>query len=141
MAEPKTKETTASVSAFLDKVADERRRNDCYAVLDIMRAATKEEPKMWGPSIVGFGKYHYKGASGREGEWPIIGFSPRKANLTLYLMGGFDSFPDLMKRLGKYKTSTGSCLYLNKLEDVDLGVLKKLVAQSVKTMAPRRIKQ
>lgn len=138
MSEPKTKETSESVSAFLDKVTDERRRNDCYAVRDIMRAATKEEPKMWGTSIVGFGKYHYKGASGREGEWPIIGFSPRKGNLTIYLMGGFESFPELMKRLGKYKTGK-SCLYVNKLEDLDVGVLKKLVAQSVKYMAPRRI--
>ncbi len=140
MAEPKTKETTESVSAFLDKVADERRRNDCYAVAEIMRAVTKEEPKMWGPSIVGFGRYHYKGASGREGEWPIIGFSPRKDNLTLYIMGGFDSWPELMKRLGKCKTGK-SCLYVKKLEDIDVGVLRKLVTQSVKQMAPRRIKK
>ena len=141
MAEPKTKETTESVSAFLDGVADKQRRNDCYKVVDIMKAATKEEPKMWGPSIVGFGRYHYKGASGREGEWPIIGFSPRKAALTLYLMGGvLDSAPDLMERLGKHKNSKG-CLYIKKLEDVDVAVLKKLVAQSVKSMAPRRIKK
>ena len=140
MAEPKTKETNESVSQFLDKVADPQRREDCYAVADIMRAVTKEEPKMWGTSIVGFGRYHYKGKSGREGEWPIIGFSPRKAALTLYLMGGLNASPDLMERLGKYKTG-GGCLYINKLADVDVRVLKKLVAQSVKLMAPRRIKQ
>jgi hypothetical protein len=140
MTEPKTKETTESVSAFLDKVADERRRHDCYAVTDIMRAVTKEEPKMWGTSIVGFGRYHYKYDSGREGDMPITGFSPRKGDLTLYIMGGFDAAPELMKRLGKYKTGK-SCLYIKKLEDVDVGVLRKLVAQSVKSMAPRRIKK
>lgn len=139
MADQKTKETSESVSAFLDKVADERRRADCFAVVDIMRAVTKEEPKMWGPSIVGFGRYHYKYESGREGDSPITGFSPRKGDLTLYIMGGFESSPDLMKRLGKYKTGK-ACLYIKKLEDVDLGVLRKLVAQSVKLMAPRRIK-
>lgn len=139
MAELKTKETTESVSAFLDKVADKQRRADCYAVVDIMRAVTKEEPKMWGTSIVGFGRYHYKGASGRGGDWPIAGFSPRKAALTLYLMG-LHSSPDLMERLGKYKTGKG-CLYINKLADVDLSVLRKLVARSVKLLAPQRIKQ
>ncbi len=140
MAELKTKETTESVSAFLDKIADKQRREDCLAVVDLMRAVTKEEPKMWGTSIVGFGRYRYKYESGREGEWPITGFSPRKGNLTLYIMGGFDSVPELMERLGKYKTSKG-CLYIRKLENVDLGVLRKLVAQSVKLMAPRRIKK
>lgn len=140
MAELKTKLTTESVTAFLDKVADEQRRKDCYAVLDIMRAVTKEEPKMWGPSIVGFGSYHYKGASGREGDWLLTGFSPRKGDLTLYIMGGLDSFPELMQRLGKYKSSKG-CVYLKKLADVDVGVLRKLVAQSVKKMAPQRVKK
>jgi hypothetical protein len=140
MAEPKTKETNESVSAFLGKIADKQRREDCFAVVDIMRAVTKEEPKMWGTSIVGFGRYHHKGASGREAEWPITGLSPRKAALTLYFMGGFESSPELMERLGKYKHSKG-CLYIKKLADVDVSVLKKLVAQSVKFMAPRRIKQ
>lgn len=140
MAELKTKETTESVSAFLDKIADQQRREDCLAVADIMRAVTKEEPKMWGTSIVGFGRYRYQYDSGREGEWPITGFSPRKGDLTLYILGGFDSAPELMKRLGKYKTSK-SCLYIKKLEDVDRSVLRKLVAHSVKLMAPKRIKQ
>jgi hypothetical protein len=138
MAELKTKETTASVSKFIDKIADPVRREDCRAVADIMRDVTGEEPKMWGSSIVGFGRYHYKYASGREGDWPITGFSPRKGDLTLYIMGGFDSFSDLMKDLGKYKTGK-SCLYIKKLADIDLGVLRKLVKQSVKLMSSQRV--
>ena len=140
MAELKTKETTNSVSAFLEKVADEGRRADCRAVVDIMQSVIKEEPRMWGSSIVGFGRYHYKGKSGREGEWPITGFSPRKGDLTLYIMGGFDKFPELMKGVGKYRTGK-SCLYIRKLSDVDVKVLRKLVAQSVKLMAPKRIRR
>lgn len=140
MAELKTKETTESVSAFIAKITDKERREDCLAVIDIMRAVTKEEPKMWGSSIVGFGRYRYKYASGREGDWMITGFSPRKGALTLYILGGFASFSDLMPRLGKYKTS-GACLHIKKMADVDWGVLKKLVAQSVKLMASQRIKQ
>lgn len=107
MAELKTKETNESVAAFIDKVADTKRREDCRAVIAIMRDVTKEEPKMWGSSIVGFGRHRYKYASGREGEWMIAGFSPRKGDLTLYILGGFDKFADLMPRLGKYKTSGG----------------------------------
>jgi len=140
VAELKTKETSASVSAFLAKIADETRRKDCLAVADIMRDVTKEEPKMWGSSIVGFGRYRYKYDSGREGEYMITGFSPRKGDLTLYIMPGFEPFPDLMKRLGKYKTGK-SCLYIKKLADVDVRVLKELVSKSVKKMAPQRIQQ
>ena len=139
MAELKTKETTASVSEFIDKIADPQRREDCRAVADIMRDVTGEEPKMWGSSIVGFGRYHYKYASGREGDWMITGFSPRKGDLTLYIMGGFDSFSDLLKDLGKYKTGK-SCLYIKKLADIDVGVLRKLVKKSVKLMASQRVK-
>lgn len=139
MAELKTKETAASVSAFIKKIADKQRREDCLAVIDIMRDVTKEEPKMWGSSIVGFGRYHYKYASGREGDFMITGFSPRKADLTVYILGGLDSFSDLTERLGKHKTK-GSCLHIKKVADVDLGVLKKLIARSVKLMAPQRIK-
>ena len=138
MAELKTKETTASVSAFLNQIADEGRREDCLAVVEIMRAVTKEEPKMWGSSIVGFGRYHFKYESGREGDWMITGFSPRKGDLTLYLMGGFDKFPDLMKNLGKYKTGKG-CLYIKKLAEVDTKVLRKLVKESVKLKASKRV--
>jgi hypothetical protein len=139
VAELKTKETQESVSAFLEKIPDKDRRQDCLAVVDIMRDVTGEEPKMWGSSIVGFGRYRYKYESGREAEWMITGFSPRKGDLTLYILGGFDSLSDLMMRLGKYKTGK-SCLYLKKLEDVDLNVLKKLVAKSVRLMAPKRIR-
>ncbi|MGH9929618.1 MAG: DUF1801 domain-containing protein [Pyrinomonadaceae bacterium] len=138
MAEPKTRETTESVSSFLDRIADKGRREDCLVVLDIMRAVTKEEPKMWGSSIVGFGRYRYKYKSGREGEWMITGFSPRKSDLTFYILGGFDKFSDLMKSLGKYKTGK-SCLYIKRLADVDVDVLRKLVTKSVKLMAPKRI--
>ncbi len=138
MAEPKTKPTAESVSAFLDRVEDKNRRDDCLAVIDIMKEVTKEEPTMWGSSIVGFGRYRYKYESGREAEWMITGFSPRKGDLTLYIMPGFESFPDLMKRLGKHKTGK-SCLYIKKLADVDLKVLRELVEKSVKTMANKRV--
>lgn len=140
MAELKTKETGESVTAFINKIADQTRREDCLAVIDLMRKVTKEEPKMWGTSIVGFGRYRYKYESGREGEWPIAGFSPRKGDLTLYLIGGFDKFSDLMKSLGKYKTGK-SCLYIKKLADVDVNVLKKLVTKSVNLKAGKRIRK
>ena len=106
-AELKTKVNKASVEGFLNKVKDEAIRNDCFEILKIMKQVTKEEPKMWGSSIVGFGSYHYKGKSGREGDWMLTGFSPRKQNLTLYLLGGFDEQKDLLKKLGKHKTSVG----------------------------------
>jgi hypothetical protein len=133
MAELKTKKTEASVEDFLNGIKDEQVRGDCLVIAKIMKQVTKAEPKMWGTSIVGFGEYHYKGASGREGDWPLTGFSPRKQNLTLYLMGGFKAQADLLKKLGKHKTSVG-CLYIKKLEDVDLKVLKELVTSSVQTM-------
>lgn len=136
MAEPKTKPTAASVSAFLNKVSDKGRREDCLAVLDIMKEVTGEEPQMWGSSIVGFGRYHYKYQSGRGGEWMITGFSPRKSDLTLYIMPGFEPFPNVMKRLGKYKTGK-SCLYVKRLADVDVDVLKELVEKSFKRMAKK----
>jgi hypothetical protein len=101
-----------------------------------MRDVTGEEPKMWGSSIVGFGSYHYKYASGREGDWPITGFSPRKGDLTLYITGGLDSFSDLLPKLGKHKTAK-SCLYIKKLSDIDVGVLRKIISKSVKLMSIR----
>lgn len=131
MSELKTKVNNASVEKFLNAVTDEQARKDSFEILKIMKQVTKQEPKMWGASIVGFGSYHYKGAGGREGDWMLTGFSPRKQNLTLYLMHGFDVHQDLLKKLGKYKTSMG-CLYIRKLEDVDKKVLKELVAASVK---------
>ena len=127
MAELKTKVNDASVNKFL-KSFPEDRREDCYTILEIMKKATKAEPKMWGTSIVGFGDYHYKYASGRENDWFITGFSPRVQNLTLYTLGGFDS--ELLKKLGKYKTGKG-CLYIKKLDDVDIKVLNDLITKSV----------
>ena len=129
--ELKTKVNNASVTDFLNSVTDERIRKDCFEILKIMKQVTKEEPKMWGATIVGFGSYHYKGKSGREGDWMLTGFSPRKQNLTLYLMGGFDTHTALLKKLGKFTTSVG-CLYIKKLDDVDKKVLKELVQASVK---------
>jgi len=131
--ELKTKVNDASVTDFLNSVADEQKRKDSFEILKIMKQVSKEEPKMWGPSIVGFGSYHYKGASGREGDWLLTGFSPRKQNLTLYLMGGLNTHTDLLKKLGKHKTSVG-CLYIKRLSDVDVNVLKKLIAESLKRM-------
>ena len=132
-AELKTKVNDASVTKFLSGVEDEQKRRDCFEIMKIMKQATKAEPRMWGSSIIGFGSYHYKGASGREGDWMLTGFSPRKENLTLYLMGGFDSQGALLKKLGKHKTSV-ACLYIKKLDDVDKKVLKELVQASVKRM-------
>jgi hypothetical protein len=133
MAEPKTKRNKRSVETYLNRIPDERKRRDAFAMVDIMRKATKAEPKMWGSSIVGFGTYHYKYASGREGEWPLTGFSPRKQNLTLYIMGGFEQHDELLKSLGKYRAGK-ACLYVNKLDDVDLPTLRKLVKLSVQHM-------
>lgn len=129
MAELKTKVTRASVEKFLEGIKDEKKKQDCFQLLKIMKKATKAEPKMWGTSIIGFGDQHYVYESGRELDWFIAGFSPRAQNLTLYMMGGFDSA--VMKRLGKYKTGKG-CLYINKLEDVDVKVLDELITNSVK---------
>lgn len=126
MAELKTKKTAASVEQFILAVDDETRRDDCFAVMALMKSITKEEPAMWGSSIVGFGSYHYIYASGQEGDWPLTAFSPRKQNLTIYVMPGFEKYPDLIKKLGKCKTSKG-CLYIKRLEDIHLPTLKKLI--------------
>jgi hypothetical protein len=133
MAELKTKKNDQSVDAFLAAVADEKKREDCHTVLKLMQQATGEPPTMWGDSIVGFGKYRYKYESGREGDWFLTGFSPRKQNLTLYITAGFDAYDALMGKLGKYSTGK-SCLYIKKLADVDQDVLKELVEQSVERM-------
>ncbi len=130
MAEPKTEVTGASVEDFINSVENERRRKDGFVLLKMFKRVTGLEPKMWGPSIVGFGVYHYKSErSSQEGDWPLAAFSPRKQNLTLYVYP--NNFPELLKGLGKYKTSVG-CLYINKLDDVDLKALEKLVAASYK---------
>jgi hypothetical protein len=134
MGEPKTKKNKTSVEGFLKSVESEKRREDSFMVLDLMKEVTGEEPAMWGSSIVGFGSYHYKYASGREGDWMKIGFSPRKQNMTLYIMDGLTSYDSLLQNLGEYKTGK-SCLYINKLEDVDQEVLKELVRQSVASVS------
>ena len=136
MAEPKTKKTAASVKDFLNSVPDERKRKDSFAILKLMQEVTGAKPAMWGPSIVGFGSYHYKYASGREADWPLAGFSPRKQNLTLYIMAGFDGYGELLGKLGKHKTGK-VCVYINRLEDVDLATLKELVRRSVEHMRRR----
>lgn len=133
MAENKTKQTKASVDKFITTINDESMREDCNTIIKLMKSVTKEEPKMWGPSIIGFGTYHYKYASGREGDMCITGFSPRKQNLTIYLMLGFEKQKVLLKDLGRYKTSK-SCLYIKSLKDVDIKVLKEMINSSVKEM-------
>ena len=131
MAELKTKETKASVNSFLKAIADAKRRQDAQTILQIMQSVTNEEPKMWGSSIIGFGRLHYKYESGREGDWFKAGFSPRKDSFTLYLCGDFRPHKDLMQKLGKYKTGVG-CLYVKRLEDVDEEILKQLVERTVR---------
>lgn len=138
MVELKTKETKESVSDFLDKISDQNRKKDCKLVLKLMKEATKTAPKMWGESIVGFGRYRYKYASGREAEWFVTGFSPRKNDLTLYIYPGLQAYDDLLKRLGKHKASK-SCLHIKKLSDVDMDVLKEIINQSVKNMSDQRV--
>ncbi|MBK8048524.1 MAG: DUF1801 domain-containing protein [Anaerolineales bacterium] len=127
VAEQKTKPTEESVDAFLQGVANERRRADSYAVLEMMQEITGKPPVLWGPSMVGFGAFHYRYASGHEGESFIVGFSPRKESLTLYFMGGFEPLAPQLAALGKYKLGKG-CLYIKKLEDVDLATLRDMVA-------------
>jgi hypothetical protein len=133
MADLKTKITKASVEKFLNSIPDEKKREDSFKILGLMKKITKEEPKMWGPSIVGFGKYHYKYESGHEGDMCISGFSPRKQALTIYILPGFKRNENLMKKLGKYKTGV-SCLYIKKLENVNMNVLKELITSSFNYM-------
>lgn len=138
MAELKTKKNNASVSAFLNAVEDDQKRKDAKALLKIFKEATGMKPKMWGTSIIGFGSYHYKSErSSQEGDWPLTGFSPRKANLTIYIMPGFKQYASLLKKIGKHKISGGSCLYVKKLEDIDTTVLKRLIKDSIKEMKKR----
>jgi hypothetical protein len=138
MVELKTQPTKESVTKFIDSNANEERRKDCHLLVKFMKSATGEEPVMWGKNIVGFGRYTYAYASGREAEWMIIGFSPRKTDLSIYIMPGFDKFKTVMSRLGTYKTGK-SCLYIKRLADVDTDALQELIEQSVKTMSDRRV--
>lgn len=133
MAENKTKPAKASVTDFINSIEDKQKRADAKKVSAMMRRATGSRAKMWGSSIVGFGEYHYKYDSGREGDFMISGFSPRKQALTIYIMAGFDRFENLMKKLGNYKIGK-SCLYVRRLSDIDEKVLQKLIDGSVKYM-------
>jgi hypothetical protein len=130
VAELKTKKTKASVEGFLARIPDAKQREDALTVLKLMKQLTKTKPKMWGKSMVGFGEYHYKYASGHEGDCFLTGFSPRKGNLTLYIMPGFERYKDLMNKLGKFKTGK-SCLYIKRLADVDLDALRELIRSAV----------
>ena len=136
MSDLKTRPTDASVEAFIDAVDHPRRREDARTLLELMQRVTGEKPVMWGPSIVGYGSYHYRYASGQEGDWPIAGFSPRKQNLSIYIMPGFEKYEGLLSRLGKHKTGK-SCLYVNKLADVDMEVLEALVRAATTEMKRR----
>ena len=133
MTELKTKKNRRSVKAFVDGIEDDQKRKDCREVMKMMRKITGKQARMWGDSIVGFGSYHYRYASGREGDFFLTGFSPRKRNLTLYVMPGFTKYGSLMKKLGKHKTGK-SCLYIKTLGDVDRGVLAELIEKSVEHM-------
>lgn len=130
MPENKTKPTKQTVAAYL-KTVDPKYADDCKALVEIMSDITKEKPVMWGPSIVGFGSYHYVYDSGREGDSMLVGFSPRKAAISLYIMSGFDAQPELMEKLGKYKAAK-ACLYIKSLDDIHIPTLKKLIRASVK---------
>ncbi len=131
MAENKTTPNDQNVEQFLNAVADERKRKDSFTILELMKQVTGLEPRMWGSSIVGFGSYHYKYESGREGDMILVGFSPRKQNLTIYNMGSVEQHEDLLKKLGKYTTGKG-CLYIKRLDDIDLPMLKRLIEESFK---------
>lgn len=131
MAELKTKPTDGDVGRFLASIEDEVMREDCVTLVELMGKVTNASPRLWGPSIVGFGEYRYRYASGREGTWFTVGFAPRSKRLTLYLMSGFEGYEDLLARLGRHSLGK-SCLYVRRLADVDLAVLTELVTQSVR---------
>jgi hypothetical protein len=133
MAENKTKPTTKSVPEFLEQIEDPKRKADCISISALMEKLSGSQPKMWGDSIVGFGDYRYKYASGREGDWFLAGFSPRKQNLTIYIMGYLEFYPHHLERLGKFKHGKG-CLYIKQLEDVDMDVLEDLIASSIERL-------
>jgi len=130
MAELKTKKTALSVEAFIKKIPDAQKQKDAFTIVDMMEKATKAKAKIWGTAIIGFGDRHLKYESGRELDWFVMGMSPRKQNLTLYIFGAVENQQDLLKKLGKHKTGKG-CLYINKLEDVDIKVLKEIIARGV----------
>jgi len=132
MYELKTKQTDDNVTKFLNTVEDEVKRKDCFDIIEMMKEAAGEPPKMWGTSIIGFGKYHYKYDSGHEGDMCVMGLSPRKQNIALYIPGGIHKYDDLLEKLGKHKTGKG-CLYINNLQKVNVGVLRAIINKSMKT--------
>jgi len=138
MSEPKTAPTRVSAAEFLETIADDRRRSDAIEACELISAVTGAAPVMWGDSIVGFGTYHYRYATGREGDWPAIGFSPRKTALVLYVSTGFDGAQDLLSRLGPHKTGK-ACLYLKRLADVDADALRELVGSAFRQVDGKTI--
>lgn len=135
MSELKTLPNDGNVLAFLRSVEDEQRRQDAISLLEVFKKATGLQPKLWGSSIVGYGMYHYKSQRSRqEGDWPLVGFSPRKQNLTIYVMPGTELYAEQLANLGKHTTSKGSCIYIKKLSDVDTGILQEILADSVTRM-------
>ena len=133
MAELKTKKNAANVNEFVANIADANQQKDAKTLIALMSRATGEKPVMWGATMIGFGSYHYTYASGREGDWFVVGFSPRKRTTTLYIMDGFDEYQSLLSKLGKHSTGK-SCLYIKKLDDIDIDVLERLVKKSVAAM-------
>ncbi|RMG91100.1 MAG: DUF1801 domain-containing protein [Chloroflexi bacterium] len=129
----KTQPNNKSVTEFLNSIPDEKKRADSFEIMHLMQEITGETPEMWGDSIVGYGRYRYQYASGRQGEWFLVGFSPRKQNLTLYIMSGFDNYHKLLNNLGKHKTGK-SCLYIKRLDDINRETLTELIRQSVAHM-------
>lgn len=137
MAELKTKPNSSSVDEFIKSIDSSEKRDDCYILLEIMKEITKSDPRMWGDSIIGFGDYHYKYKSGREGDWFLTGFSPRKQSFSIYIMTYLDHYGDLLEKLGKFKSGK-SCLYIKNTKDIDIDVLKKLIRLSVEFLAKKK---
>lgn len=131
MAKNKTEETLLNVNDFINAVKDETKRTDCFILVELIKKQTGLEPRMWGPSIVGFGSYHYKYDSGHEGDSPLVGFSPRASAITLYLSGHFEKRDELLKKLGKYKTDKG-CIYLKKLNDINIETLQNMITNHIR---------
>jgi hypothetical protein len=138
MAAIKTKATKLSIGDFLKSIEPEKKRTDSIALKKVFDGATKEKPALWNNNMIGYGVFHYKSErSAQKGDWPLTAFSPRKQNITVYIMSGAKNYPELLKKLGKFKISGGSCIYITNLEDVDVNVLKKLISASVKDMKKR----
>lgn len=130
MGELKTRPIDLDPAAFVAAIPEETTRTDCQLLLDMMKRISGAEPRMWGPKMIGFGSYHYRYDSGREGDWFLTGFSPRKKELTIYIMAGFDGYDEILQRLGRHKTGK-SCLYVKRLEDVDLALLERLIGEGI----------